>query len=408
MIEIERIRKDFPILNTLINGQKIAYLDNAATSQKPREVIDAVSTFYKDYNSNIHRGVYTISERATKEFEEVRKKLKLFLNTNSEYELIFTASTTEAINLVAYSYGWQNFKAGDEILTTQMEHHSNIVPWFLIAQRCGAKVVFVRTTKDGLLDQKDLESKLNSKTKLLTLAHVSNVLGTINPAKDIVEMAHAKGVPVLLDAAQSVPHMRVSVSSIKADFVVFSSHKMLGPMGVGVLVARKDLLEEMPPFLGGGNMISEVTEERASWNVLPWKFEAGTSNVAGVIGLGAAIDYLQKVGFQDIGEHEKKLTKTAFEALSKVKGLRIVGPQNLEKRASIISFSLDNVHPHDLSTVLDTYGVAIRAGHHCTQPLHRHFDVAATSRVSFYLYNTEEEIDRLLVGINRAQEMFNF
>lgn len=408
MIEIERIRKDFPILNTLINGQKIAYLDNAATSQKPREVIDAISTFYKDYNSNIHRGVYTISERATKEFEEVRKKLKLFLNTNSEYELIFTSGTTEAINLVAYSYGWQNFKEGDEILTTQMEHHSNIVPWFLIAQRCGAKVVFVKTTRDGLLDQKDLESKLNSKTKLLAITHVSNVLGTINPAKDIVEMAHAKGVPVLLDAAQSVPHMRVSVSSIKADFVAFSSHKMLGPMGVGVLVARKDLLEEMPPFLGGGNMISEVTEEKADWNVLPWKFEAGTSNVAGVIGLGAAVDYLQKVGFQDIEEHEKKLMKTAFVALSKVKGLRIVGPQNLEKRASIISFSLDNVHPHDLSTVLDTYGVAIRAGHHCTQPLHRHFDVTATSRVSFYLYNTEEEIDRLLVGINRAQEMFSF
>lgn len=406
MLNVDKVREDFPILKRKINGYPLAYLDNAATSQKPKVVIEALKDYYERYNANVHRGIYTIAEEATTAYEGVRKKVKEFLNAGGEYEVIFVRNTTEAINLVAISYGFANFKKDDEILLTQMEHHSNIVPWFMIAKETGAKVVFAKVNQDGLLDLPDLKNKISSRIRIVSLTHVSNVLGTINPVKEVVEEAHKRGIPVLIDSAQSVPHLRVNVSSLKPDFLAFSAHKMLGPMGVGILVGRKEHLEKMEPVFGGGDMISKVTLSEASWNVLPWKFEAGTPNVADVIATGAAIDYLTKTSLEEIREHEKQLTKYALEKLAVVPKLRILGTKNIEKRGGVVSFNIEGIHPHDLSTILDGYGVAIRAGHHCAQPLHQHLNLPASARASFYLYNTEEEIDRLVEGIEKAKEVF--
>ncbi|OGY28053.1 MAG: hypothetical protein A3F33_01690 [Candidatus Woykebacteria bacterium RIFCSPHIGHO2_12_FULL_43_10] len=406
MFDNAEIRKDFPILKRLVNGYPLAYLDNAATSQKPEQVIKSLVNYYQNYNANIHRGVYTLSEEATKAYEDVRKKVKKFLNAGGDYEVIFTKNTTESINVVAWSYSSAYFKEGDEVLLTQMEHHSNIVPWFMSTQETRSKVVFASVTDEGILDLADFEKKLNPRTKFVSLTHVSNVLGTANPIKKVAALAHEKGIPVLIDGAQSVPHMRVNLSDLKPDFFAFSAHKMLGPLGVGVLVAKKDFLEKMEPVYGGGDMISEVTEAGAKWNVLPWKFEAGTPNVAGVIGLGTAIDYLEKVGLDSINEYEQSLVEYYITKLSKIDNLRILGPTEPDKRNSLVSFTLDGVHPHDLATILDQYGVAVRAGHHCAQPLHRRLGISASSRVSFYLYNTKDEIDRLVIGIEKAKEVF--
>lgn len=406
MLNVDAIRKDFPILKRKINGYPLAYLDNAATSQKPKAMIEALVNYYENFNANVHRGVYTIAEEATQAYENIRKRIRQFLNAGADYEVIFVRNTTEAINLVAISYGFANFKKGDEILLTQMEHHSNIVPWFMISKETGAKVIFTLVNEEGLLDLQDLKNKITSKTKIVSLTHVSNVLGTINPVKEVIKEVHEQGVPVLIDAAQSVPHMRVNVNSLKPDFLAFSAHKMLGPMGVGVLVARKEHLEKMEPVFGGGDMISKVTWEEASWNVLPWKFEAGTPNVSDVVATGTSIDYLTKTSLEEIREHEKQLTKYALEKLSGVSKLRILGTKDIEKRGGVVSFSMEGIHPHDLSTILDQYGVAIRAGHHCAQPLHQHLNLPASARASFYLYNTWEEVDRLILGIEKAKEVF--
>lgn len=406
MLDIQKIRSDFPILNREVNGHSLVYLDNAATTQKPRAVIEAMTRYYEHSNSNIHRGVYILSEEATEQYEDVREKVKKFLNVPQEYEVIFVRGTTEATNLVSHSFGESRIKAGDEILVTQMEHHSNIIPWFLLAKKKGARVVFARMTDDGELDFENFEAKLSSKTNLVSVTHVSNVLGTINPIKNIVRLAHEKNIPVLIDAAQAVPHLPIHLGDIGPDFFAFSAHKMLGPTGIGVLVAKKDWLEVMDPFLGGGEMIREVTEEGATWNDVPWKFEAGTMPIAEVIGFGRAIDYLRDIGMENIHRMETELVGYALEQLNGVDRIRIFGPRDPEKRGGLVSFNLEGVHPHDLASFLDSVGICVRAGHHCAMPLHQRLGVPATIRASLYLYNTREEIDRLVDGMRKAQAMF--
>lgn len=404
----EKIRGDFPILKRKIYDKPLVYLDSAATSQKPASVIEAIKHYYENTNSNIHRSVYRLAEEATEAYEASRKKVARFINAPDYHAILFTRNCTEAINLVAYAWGRKFLKAGDEILLTEMEHHSNLIPWHFLKDELGVVLKFIPVNvEDGLLDLSGLSQLLTPKTKLVSLTHMSNSLGTLNPVKEIIAKAKAIGAVTLVDGAQSVPHLPVDVQSLGADFLAFSSHKMLGPTGVGVLYGKLELLNAMNPFMGGGEMIREVWFDRSTYNKVPWKYEAGTPNIADVIGLGAAVDYLEKIGRDNIRRHDEELTAYALEKLSGARGTTIYGPKKPAERGGIISFNVDGVHPHDLGTILDQEGIAIRAGHHCTQPLMRKLGIAGTARASFYLYNTKSEIDFLANGILKAFEVFH-
>jgi cysteine desulfurase/selenocysteine lyase len=401
------IRKDFPILSRQVHGKPLVYLDSASSSQKPYAVIDAMSTYYQTYHANVHRGVYEISEEATARMEKARVKVARFINAHRSKQVIFTRNTTEGINLVAYSWGNTNISAGDLIVLTEMEHHSNLVPWQLLAQRTDARLEFVPLTDEGLLNLEVYEQLLQQQPKLVAFTHMSNVLGTINPAQRMISRAHAAGAIVLLDAAQSVPHLPVDVQALDADFLCFSSHKMLGPTGIGVLYGKRDLLEAMPPFLGGGSMIRKVGLRESSWDDLPWKFEAGTPAIAEAIGFGAAVDYLNVLGIENAHRHEQAITGYALEQLQAIPGLTIYGP-DVTRRGGVVSFTLADIHPHDLASILDQeMGVAIRAGHHCAQPLMERFGLSATARASFYVYTIQEDIDALVQGLRKAMQIFN-
>jgi cysteine desulfurase/selenocysteine lyase len=400
------LRREFPILNQQINGKPLAFLDSAASSQKPRRVIDCLEDYYRRYNANVHRGIYKLSEEATFAYERARGKVAKFIGAASPRELIFTRNTTEAINLVSNAWGSANLRAGDRILLTIMEHHSNIVPWQMLAQRTGAKLDYIGIDGQGRLVLDDLDRLLTERTKMVALAHQSNVLGTINPVRLIAERAHACGALVLLDAAQSVPHMPVNVAELDADFLAFSGHKMCGPTGIGALWGRRSLLEAMPPFMGGGSMISLVELDQSTYADVPSRFEAGTPAIGEAIALGETVDFLNSVGMDTIHNHEYELLRYALDRLLSVPGLIIHGPTTAEDRGAAIAFTLDSVHPHDVAAVLDSDGIAVRAGHHCAQPLHRLLDVPATTRASFYLYNIPEEVDRLVAGLEKVRKLF--
>jgi len=404
-LNAEVVRADFPILGRRINGKPMVYLDSAATSQKPAAVIDVMDDYYRRYNANPHRGVYTISEEATAAYEGARQRVARFINAGSPKEVIFTRNTTEAINLVRFSWGRANIGVGDGILLTEMEHHSNLVPWQLLASEVSARLEFLCIDDDGLLQLDALERQLDG-IRLLAITHQSNTLGTINPIKAITDAAHRAGALVLVDGAQAVPHMPVDVQDLGVDFYAFSGHKMCGPTGIGVLWARRALLEAMPPFLGGGDMIKRVKLTEATWNDLPWKFEAGTPSVAEGIGLGAAVDYLTQFGMDAVRAHERTLVGYAMEKLQDVPGITVYGPRDPEVHGGAISFTLPDIHPHDLATLVDREGIAVRAGHHCTQPLMDRLGVAATTRASFYVYNRPDEVDQLVDGIQKAQKVF--
>ena len=402
------IRAQFPILQTSVNGKPLVYLDSAATSQKPQAVIDAVDTFYREYNANVHRGIYTIGERATAEYEAARAKVARFLGVADAHEIVFTRNATEAINLVAYSWGRKRIGRGDVIVLTEMEHHANLVPWQLLVQEQDGDLEFIPITDDGELRLDVFEVLLRLKPKLVAFTHVSNTLGTINPVREMTEMAHAAGALVLVDGAQAVPHVPVDVQDIGCDFYAFSGHKMLAPMGSGALWARKELLEAMPPFLAGGEMIREVHLRRSEFNEVPWKFEAGTPAVADAIGLGTAADYLMAIGMDAVREHERGLVEYALDVLPReVPQIELYGPLDPDKRGGVVPFNLPAIHPHDVAQVLDRYGIAVRAGHHCTMPLHERLDLAATARASFSVYTTTEDIDRLAAGLNEVWRVFN-
>ena len=402
-LDVARLRDDFPILSRNVRGGKpLVYLDNAASSQKPKAVIDALADYYTRYNANVHRGIHTLSEEATDEYEKARRKIQAFINASSPAELIFVRNTTEAINLVAHSFG-QRVKEGDEILLSEMEHHSNLVPWQLLADRSGARLRFLPLFDDGTIDMSALPGLLSQRTRIVAVSHVSNVLGTINPVEEIARQAHAAGAVVLLDAAQSVPHLPVDVQALGCDFLAFSGHKMLGPMGVGVLYGRRELLESMPPFLGGGNMIMQVELEHSTYNELPDKFEAGTPDAGGAIALGVAVDYLSAVGMENVRRHERNLTDYALEVLMGLDDVALYGPKSADSRGAVIAFNFADIHPHDLGTLLDRDGVAIRAGHHCCQPLMRRLGQVATARASFYLYNSRDEVDVLAEALGHAK-----
>lgn len=407
-LDVDHIRSDFPLLQQMHQtGVPLAYLDSTATSQKPRVVIDALSDYYQRYNANVHRGIYQISEEATAAYEEARKKVRRFINAPSKRLVIFTRGTTESINLVAHTWGRANLSAGDVVVSTVMEHHSNIVPWQILSAERGFRIRYVPVMPDGRLDLDALQGFLGEgNVKLVTLTHISNVLGTINPVAEVVRMAHAHGALVLVDAAQSVPHLRVDVQALGADFVAFSGHKMLAPTGIGVLYGRRDLLEAMPPWMGGGDMISTVTLDGSTWNELPYKFEAGTPAIAQAIGLGYAVDYLEAVGMDAVHAHEQALTAYALDRLSEVTGLTVYGPRDLAVRAGVFAFTCGDLHAHDMAQLLDARGIAVRAGHHCAQPLHDHLGVTATARASVYLYNTTDEIDRLAVALSEIQHQY--
>ena len=402
--DLTALRDDFPILHQTVNGKPLAYLDNAASSQRPRQVIDAVSYYEQHDHANIHRGVHVLSQRATDAFEGARKRIAAFINAASERELIFTRGTTEAINLVAQSYARPRLQPGDEILITWMEHHSNIVPWQMVCEQTGAKLVVATIDDRGQLRMDEFERLLGSHTRLVAAVHVSNALGTINPVADMVKLAHSRDVPVLLDGAQALPHGHVDVQALGCDFYAFSGHKMYGPTGIGALYGREQLLEEMPPWQGGGDMIRMVRFDRTEYNDLPWKFEAGTPNISGAVGLGAAVDYLDAVGMDAIAAREAELLDFATQRLMQVPGLRLIG--TAEHKASLVSFVLDGVHPHDIGTIVDHDGIAVRTGHHCAMPVMEFFGIPATARASFALYNTEDEIDRLAESLMRAREVF--
>ncbi|MBI1293357.1 SufS family cysteine desulfurase [bacterium] len=404
--KVEKLRRDFPILARTVHGVPLVYLDNAATTQKPLAVIDALDRYYREYNSNIHRGVHTLSEEATDAYESARRRIARFINA-SEKEIVFTRNATEAINVVAYTWGRANLRPGDEVLITEMEHHANIVPWQILQEQVGFTLRYVPITEAGTLDLSNLDTLLTEKTKLFSFVHVSNVLGTVNPVDQLIAAARAVGACVLIDASQSVPHMPVDVKALDADFLVFSGHKMCGPTGIGVLYGKRELLEAMPPFMGGGDMIREVKMSGSRWNTIPYKFEAGTPAIAEGIGLGAAVDYLSEVGLDWIWQQEHALAAYAYAQMAQLEGVRILGP-GPEERAGLVAFTLDGVHPHDISAILDQDGIAIRAGHHCAQPIHTHYDIAASARASFYLYNTKEEVDKLTAAIEKAVDVFGF
>ncbi|OFZ52681.1 MAG: cysteine sulfinate desulfinase [Bdellovibrionales bacterium RIFOXYC1_FULL_54_43] len=401
---IIEVREDFPILRQLVHGKPLTYLDNAATTQKPRTVIDALVKYYSEFNSNIHRGVHELSQRATGAYEDSREKMRLFVNARSETEIIFVRGATEAINLVAQSYGNSVLGAGDEVIISGMEHHANIVPWQLVCEARGARLRVIRLTERGELDLDHFESLLSPRTKLVSIVHASNAIGTVNPVKHVIARAHASGVPVLIDGAQAVAHFETDVRDLDCDFYVLSGHKLYGPTGIGVLYGKKELLERMPPYQGGGDMIRSVTFEKSVYNELPYKFEAGTPHIEGVIGLGAALDYLQGIGWPLIVEHERDLLQYALARLREVPGLRFIADPC--ERVGVLSFMLDDIHPHDIGTVLDQEGIAIRAGHHCAQPVLERFGVNATARASLALYNTRGEIDRLIDALLMVREVF--
>ncbi len=403
-LDVNRIRQDFPILRQRVHGKPLVYLDNAATSQKPQSVIDAVSRFYSSENANIHRGVHYLSERATVAYDAVREQVARFLNARSSREIIFTRGTTEGINLVAQSYGRTHLKPGDDIVITAMEHHSNIVPWQLLCEQTGAKLKAAPFDDRGELDLQAFEQLLGDRTRLVAVVHLSNALGTINPIKELVALAHARGIPILVDGAQAAPHLAVDVQALDCDFFVFSGHKILGPTGVGVLYGKESLLERMPPYQGGGDMIATVTLQRSTWAPLPAKFEAGTPMIAQVVGLGAALDYVTALGLDRIAAWEYELLLHATRTVSEIPGVRLIG--TAREKASVLSFVLDGVHPHDIGTVLDDQGVAIRAGHHCAQPVMDRFGVPATARASFAFYNTLAEVDALGDAVLTVKKMF--
>jgi len=405
-LDAAAIRRDFPILSRTIHGRRLVYLDNAATTQKPRAVIDALVEFYERHNANIHRGIHTLAEEATELYEGVRERTAAFAGVPADAAVVFTRNATEAINLVRYAWARTALHAGDEIVLTVMEHHSNFVPWIHLAGETGVVLKHVRLNYDGTLDLDHYRSLLSPRTKLVTVAQVSNVLGTINPVREIAHEAHQVGSCVLVDAAQSVPHMPVSFADLGCDFLAFSAHKMLGPTGVGVLAARKDLLERMEPFNAGGSMIREVGLQKATWAEVPWKFEGGTPNIAGVVAFGAALDYLGRLGMAEVRAHEAALTAYALDRLKEVPGLTIYGPPDAAGRGGVISFTMGTVHPHDLAQVLDREGIAIRAGHHCAQPLMRALGTSSTARASFYVYNDRDDVDVLIEGLRKAREFF--
>lgn len=406
MLNITEIRKQFPILQRETSaGVPLVYLDSTATSQKPLVVIEAMNAYYRRSNANIHRGVHTLAEEATALYEEAREKIARFINAPSARQIIYTRNTTEAINLVAYTWARANLKAGDLVILTEMEHHSNLVPWQMLQAERGIELDFIPVTEDGLLDLDSLPSLLARTPKLVAFTHMSNVLGTINPAAEIIRLAHEAGAVTLVDAAQSVPHLKVDVQALDADFLAFSAHKMCGPTGIGALYGKADLLEAMPPFLGGGDMIKEVKLRAFRPNSLPHKFEAGTPAIAEAIGFGAAVDYLTSLGMDAIAAHEHEITAYAIERLEEIPGVKVFGPA-AEHKGGVAAFTLDGIHPHDVAQILDRYGIAIRAGHHCAQPLHEKFGISATSRASFYLYNTKDEVDLLVNGVYKVKEMF--
>ncbi len=405
-LNVQQLRKDFPILERETRpGTRLVYLDSTATSQKPLAVIEAMNDFYRHSNANIHRGVHTLAEEATAMYEGAREKIAKFINAASPRQVIYTRNTTESINLVAYTWARANLKAGDLVILTEMEHHSNLVPWHILQAERGIELDFIPVTEDGLLDLDVYRTLLSRSPKLVSFTHMSNVLGTITPAAEIIRLAHAAGAVTVVDAAQSVPHLSVDVQALDADFLAFSAHKMCGPTGIGALYGKVDLLEAMPPFLGGGDMIREVKLRSFRPNSLPHKFEAGTPAIAEAVGFGAAVDYLTGIGMDAISAHEHEITEYALERLEEIPGVKVFGP-SADKKGGVASFTLEGVHPHDVAQILDRDGIAIRAGHHCAQPLHEKFNIPATSRASFYLYNQKEEVDLLVNGIYKVKEMF--
>jgi len=405
-LNITEIRKDFPILERETRkGVRVVYLDSTATSQKPLQVIEAMNDYYRRSNANIHRGVHTLAEEATSMYEGAREKIARFVNATSAREIIYTRNTTESINLVAYSWARANLKAGDLVILTEMEHHSNLVPWHMLQMERGIELDFIPVTQDGLLDLETYKALLDRRPKLVSFTHMSNVLGTINPAAEIIRLGHEAGAIVLVDGAQSVPHLQVDVQALDADFYAFSAHKMCGPTGIGVLYGKTAFLDSMPPFLGGGDMIKEVKLRSFRANTLPHKFEAGTPAIAEAVGFGAAVDYLTGIGMDKIAAHEHEITEYALERLEEIPGVKLFGP-SADKKGGVAAFTLEGVHPHDVAQILDQDGIAVRAGHHCAQPLHEKFGLHATSRASFYLYNTKDEVNMLVNGIYKVKEMF--
>ncbi|WP_342500379.1 cysteine desulfurase [Bacillus sp. FSL K6-4563] len=402
-MNIKDVREQFPILHQQVNGHDLVYLDSAATSQKPRVVMDAMNEYYRSYNSNVHRGVHTLGTKATDAYEGAREKVRAFIRASSVQEIIFTRGTTTALNTVAISYARANLKEGDEIVITHMEHHANIIPWQQAAKATGATLKYIPLQEDGTLSLEDVKQTITHQTKIVAVTHVSNVLGTINPIKEIAKIAHDHGAIIVVDGAQSTPHMQIDVQDLDCDFFAFSGHKMCGPTGIGVLYGKKDLLNNMEPAEFGGEMIDFVDLYDSTWKELPWKFEAGTPIIAGAVGLGKAIDFLNDIGMEEVSRYEHQLATYALERFKELEGATVYGPQH---RAGLVTFNLDDVHPHDASTVLDTEGVAIRAGHHCAQPLMKWLGVSATARASFYLYNTEEEIDKLIAALRKTKEYF--
>lgn len=404
-LDIDRIRKDFPILRREIDGKRLVYLDNAATSQTPNQVVDSLVRYYQNYNANIHRGIHTLSEEATALYEGAREKIRAFIDAPHACEVIFTRNTTEAINLVAYTWGRQNVLPGDEIVLTPMEHHSNLVPWQELAAAREAKLVFLDLTEDGEINLETAAKLIGPKTRLLAFTQMSNVLGTITPVKELVALAHKQGAVVLLDGAQGVPHLPTSVKDLGIDFLAFSFHKMLGPTGTGVLWGKKALLNAMPPFMFGGDMIASVARDKSRWNELPWKFEAGTPNIGDVIASGEAVDYLNKIGMENVRLHEVEITEYALKRLTEIRDMTIYGPLDATRRGGVVSFNVKGIHPHDLGQILSDAGIAIRAGHHCCQPLMKDLKVMGTARASFYIYNTLEEVDMLLAALREADKV---
>ncbi|TLZ61898.1 MAG: cysteine desulfurase [Methanobacteriota archaeon] len=406
-MNVEKIRADFPILTRTVHGKPLVYLDSAATSQKPRSVIDSVSDFFSRYNANVHRAIYELGEEATREYEGAREKVAQFIHARSPNEIAFTKSTTESINTIAYGWGIKGkLREGDEIVSTVMEHHSNHIPWYFVQDAKGVKLKWVGMTDDGVLRMEDYDEMITKRTKVVTVTQCSNVLGTINPVQEIARRAHEVGAICVVDAAQSVPHMPVDVQKIGCDFLAFSGHKMLAPTGIGNLYGTEERLQELEPLMGGGEMIREVHLGTAKWNDVPFKFEGGTPNMAGAIGLGVAVDYLNKIGMDQVRQHEVELTEYALDVLSDVKGFHGFGLEDATRRGGVISFTLGDVHPHDIASILDVEGIAIRSGHHCAQPLMERLNVPATARASFYVYNTLEEVDRLAAGLRKVLDVF--
>lgn len=400
---MDNYKNDFPILT----NSNIAYLDSGATTQKPREVLNAITQYYETSNANPHRGAYKLSIKATEVYDKAREKVAKFINSESSKQIVFTRNATESLNLIAYSYGLNNLKKEDKIVISIMEHHSNLVPWQYVSKKAGAKLEYMYTNENGELTEKEIAEKITNGVKIVGITHVSNVLGTINPVKEIIKKAHAVGAIVVLDASQSVPHMKVDVRDLDADFLVFSGHKMLSPLGIGVLYGKKELLENMDPFLYGGDMIEYVYEQETSFAEIPTKFEAGTQNVEGAVGLAAAIDYLEKVGMDNVEKIEKELMKYALLELSKLNFVTVYGPKEIEKHASVISFNVNGIHPHDVASILDSKNVCVRSGNHCAQPLLRYMGIDSTCRASFYIYNTKEDIDRLIEALYKTKDMFS-